>query len=148
MIKQFKKFWQERIAASAVEFALLAPIFVTLLLGTADIGLYITNNITVRNIAGSVAEYVASSQDDANIETVAMEMYGGDFEDVTLSSEFECECEDGVIQACPLSCEGDGDYQRRFVNVTASSSYESIFLYPILNADGMQQQTSVRMRVD
>lgn len=146
MLKMFKKYLRNESGASAVEFALISPILIFMLIGTVDFGFFITERMQLQNTAHAAADYVAQVQDDANVQIVAEESYGAGFEDITLTSEFLCECSDGVEAACPVSC-GDDDYQRRFISIAASGTFEPIFPYPGLPTD-MPLQSTVRMRVD
>ena len=147
MIKYLKIFLSENSGASAVEFALISPILIMLIIGTVDIGLLINDRIEMQNISNSVAEYVAKTQDDSDIEIIAAEMHGSDYEGVTLTSQFECECLDAVVQICPVVC-ADDDYQRRYISVSASRPFDPIFLYPTMYTGGKVLDSTVRMRVD
>lgn len=142
----FKHYWRDESGASAVEFIMMAPIFIVLLVGTVDFGFFMTEKMRLQTVAQVTADYVSQTQVDDNAQVVAAESYDGDFEDVTLTSNFTCECSDGTAQECPVSC-GDDDYQRRFVDVSASAVFEPIFPYPGL-PDNVTLQSTVRMRVD
>lgn len=141
-------FFKNSEGASAVEFAIMAPVFAMLIVGTLDIGTIINDRIKVHNIASSVAEYAAKAADDTDIDTVAQEMHGEDYAGVTLTSDFECECVDGVVQACPLTCADPDDYQRRFVSVSATQNFTPIFSYHTLYTGDVVLNSSVRRRVD
>lgn len=45
--------------ASAVEFALLAPVFISLMLGVVEVGLYMQNYNAVRSLASDAARFAA-----------------------------------------------------------------------------------------
>ncbi|MCK5284107.1 MAG: pilus assembly protein [Alphaproteobacteria bacterium] len=145
-IRKIKKYFKSEYGASAVEFALIAPILILMLIGTVDFGMFIMERMQLQNTAHTVANFVAQTQDDRNIQTIAAESYGANFADITLVSNFTCECSDSTAQTCPVDC-GDDDYQRRFINVTASGNFSALFPYPFL-PDSMELQSSVRMRVD
>ncbi|MGB0720701.1 MAG: TadE/TadG family type IV pilus assembly protein [Bdellovibrionales bacterium] len=146
MVQVFKRYVADCVGASAVEFALMAPILIFILIGTVDAGRYVHQRMQMTNAAHTTASYVAQAGDDANAQTVASESYGGDFDDIAVVSEFECECSDGEALACPVACGAD-DFQRRFVRVAASGTFSPVFPYPVLS-EGLTLQSSVRMRVD
>jgi len=141
-----KTYIHNQSGASAVEFALLSPLLIFMFVGTIDFGLFIMERMHIQNTAHAVADYVAQVQDDANVQVVAEEAYDRDFSDIVIISEFECECSDGVVDACPITCSSD-DYQRRFVRVSASGSFAPLFPYPGI-PNNVDLQTTVRMRVD
>lgn len=145
-MKFLQEYIRNELGASAVEFALLSPILIVLLIGTVDFGFYIMQSMRLQNVAHASAEYVSQAQDDANVQIIAEEAYAGDFADITLTSEFECECSDGVVDVCPVSC-GSNDYQRRYVSVTASGTFQALMPYPGL-ADDLELESTARMRVD
>lgn len=146
MYQRILKWWNCDIGASAVEFALVSPLLILMMIGVVDMGVFAMERMRIQNTAYAAASYVAQVGDDTNVQVIADEAYEGDFNNIVLSSEFECECADGVAQACPSAC-GDGDYQRRFVNITASGTFDSFFPYPGL-PDSVALERSVRMRVD
>jgi len=131
---------------AAVEFALLAPLLIVLIIGTIDFAMFIQERMRIHNVANASAEYVVQVQDDANLLVVAEEAYQGNFIDLELASSFECECSDGAVYACPVSC-SSGDYQRRFVVFDVSGQFEAMFPYPGL-PQSVSIETSVRRRVD
>ena len=140
------RFIREESGASAVEFALMAPVLVLLLLGLADMGLLVVERVQIQTLTTAAAEYVVRTQDDTNLPIVAAEVYPGNMNDITLESEFECECADGEAQICPVSC-ADGDYQRRFISVSASGNFSPLFPYYGLS-DNITLQSTARLRVD
>ncbi|MCB1783615.1 MAG: pilus assembly protein [Alphaproteobacteria bacterium] len=146
-IRKIYSYFLRQEGASAVEFALIAPGLLLMLVGTFDIGLYIVQKMQVQNVVEVVASYVVDVGSDDNVQVVAQESYGGDFSALTVTSDFECECSDGVVQACPVTCAGADDYQRRFVNIGATSHFTPLFPYPVLSS-GIDINVSARMRVD
>lgn len=146
LLDQLKRYLQNRSGASAVEFAFIAPILFTLLVGTIDFGMYAFQKMQIQNTAHSVAEYVMQTQSIDNVETVAQEVYDGNYNAITVASEFVCACSDGVAQECPLNC-GSNDTQRRYVNVDISGDFTPIIPYQGISTQ-MTIESSVRLRVD
>lgn len=141
----FKKYIHDCGGVAATEFALIAPIFAMLLVGTADMGMYILENMRLQNAAHAAASYVAQAQSEENAATVAAEIYNGRGQ-IDVDTELACECADGVPLVCPASCGAD-DYQRRFINITINGTFNSLFPYPGLPEE-MSLAGYARMRVD
>lgn len=55
--------------ASAVEFALLAPVFISLMLGVVEVGLYMQNYTAVRSLASDAARFAAVEYQKNNVIT-------------------------------------------------------------------------------
>jgi Flp pilus assembly protein TadG len=55
--------------ASAVEFALLAPVFIALMIGVVEVGVYMQNYNAVRSLAGDAARFAAVEYQKNNVVT-------------------------------------------------------------------------------
>ena len=55
------------VGASAVEFALLAPIFLSLMLGVVEVGLYMQNYNAVRSLASDASRFAAVEYQKNNV---------------------------------------------------------------------------------
>ncbi|MBL4804359.1 MAG: pilus assembly protein [Alphaproteobacteria bacterium] len=142
-IKYFKK---DESGASAIEFAIIAPIFILLIVGTADMGFFVLEKMKLHNVVQTTAVYAAQAGSTDSVQTVAQETYQGDFADLNITSVMECECSDGVASGCPLSC-GSEDYQRRFVLINGTGNFTTLFPYPGL-PENISISTQARVRVD
>jgi len=131
---------------AAVEFSMLAPVFVLMLIATIDVGMYIIERMQLQNSVQRAANYVAQTADDANVLYVFEEGYKGHSTGVVVSSEFVCECSDGESQVCPVSC-SSGDYQRRYIEISATGAFDPLFPYPGIGS-GISMQRMARVRVD
>ncbi len=70
----FKRIWHNSRAASAVEFALLAPVFFGLLFGVVQVGVYMQNYNAVRSLATDAARFAAVEyQKNNKVSTTTME---------------------------------------------------------------------------
>ena len=58
-MQTFIKILRDRRAASAVEFALLAPVFFALLFGVVAVGVYMQNYNAIRSLANEAARFAA-----------------------------------------------------------------------------------------
>src|SRR5690606_37038738 len=60
--------------ASAIEFALLAPVFLGLMMGVVEVGLYMQNYNAVRSLAGDSARFAAIEyQKNNSVTNVSLE---------------------------------------------------------------------------
>lgn len=144
--RALKIFRDNEDGASAIEFAILAPVFVLLIAGTLDMGFYVLEKMKLHNVVQTTAAYAARAGETDSVQTVAQETYQGDFSKLNITSALECECSDGVVAQCPLSC-GSDDYQRRFVLINGTGNFTTIFPYPGI-ADSINISTQARVRVD
>lgn len=63
--------WQDRTATSAIEFALLAPLFLLLLFGMIAYGIYFGASHSVQQIAADAARTAIAGLDEAERNTLA-----------------------------------------------------------------------------
>ena len=71
-----KLFRLSRLAASergssAIEFALLAPVFISLMIGVVEVGIYMQNHNAVRSLASDAARFAAVEYQKNNALTEA-----------------------------------------------------------------------------
>lgn len=64
------KAWRSESGASAVEFALLLPVLITLLFGAIDLGWVINSQIQISNVANLGARNMASQGDVAAMKSL------------------------------------------------------------------------------
>lgn len=134
-------------AVAATEFALIAPIFLFLMLGLADFGFYIIASMKLESTTRAAAEYVLRGGDEdliqADVIDLARLSFSGDqMASVDLQTEFTCECRQGSEVSCGTgTCDSD-DYRRRYFTVHMSMPYETILPYP-----GLPQSVTLNGRV-
>jgi Flp pilus assembly protein TadG len=122
--------------AAAVEFAMIVPVLVILVLGVVDYGTFINEKMKLQDLSRTVVQYVAQGGADADVMTAIVET--SDFynkakangQTVNVDTAQECECAGGVSISCNSVCVGAGDYIRYFYTATVDSTYEPIFVYP------------------
>lgn len=132
-----KFFLKNQSGIAAVEFALLAPILIVLFIGVVDMGLYINDKIKVEMTARAAAEYLVISRDEDGVDENIVEPYylGMSTPPHTIETELVCECEDGSQLDCVDEiCEDEGDYKRRFYNVSLTKTHDTLFVYPGFNS--------------
>ena len=140
-----------------VEFALAAPILVTLVLGIADFGMLAAKNAALEGATRVGAEYarnnsttckdVTSASCISGIKT-AMQSAGNFSPAITFPSDpsASCECDDGSSITCGTTCVGAGKTPNRvLITVTASQSYTPILPWPGLPSS---VTASTEMRVE
>jgi len=118
-------FFRNSDGAAAVEFGLIAPIVVAVLIGVATMGGTILAYSRMRQAISSGAQYAMTVADDAEtIEDVVYAAWsptpeGGDVDVVQA-----CFCADApsVATDCSINC-ADGDYPQMFTTINADMSY-------------------------
>ena len=125
--------------AVLVEFALAAPILVTLVLGIADFGMLAANTAALEGVTRVGAEYARnvckgdmSSSCISGIKS-AMSSTGNFSPPITFPSDpsASCECDDGSSITCGTTCTGAGKIPNRvLVTVTASQQFSPILPWP------------------
>ena len=127
--------------AVLVEFALAAPILVTLVLGIADFGMMAASNAALEGATRIGAEYARdNSTCKSNIQDTncisgiktAMQSAGNFSPAITFPSDpsASCECDDGSSITCGTTCAVGKTPNRVLITVTASQTYTPILPWP------------------
>jgi Flp pilus assembly pilin Flp len=107
---------------AAVEFALIAPVFIFMLVGMVDFGVYMNAQMKLENLAYAAATYVKMKGDDDALEEnvlvqsglgIGVDDGGGYTGDYSWVMDTVYECAGNVITTEDDDC-GDGDYRRKF----------------------------------
>lgn len=126
---------------SLLEFALMLPVLVLLLLGVIEIGRYAYLAILVGNAARAGAAYGARNPTTANDTNGIIQAADNDFQNngpsvgtLNVTSEWNnnCGCDNGGT-VTPISCTtacSAGEHLVVTLSVTASGTFNSIFNYP------------------
>jgi Flp pilus assembly protein TadG len=128
--------------AVLVEFALAAPILVTVVLGIADFGMMAAQNAALEGATRVGAEYarnnstcqedISSSSCITGIENAVTN--SGNFSPAITfpsSPSASCGCDDGSSITCGTTCVGAGKTPNRvFITVTASQTFTPILPWP------------------
>lgn len=129
MIKTYIK---DLRGVAAVEFALIAPMLLLIMLGIYDYGMYLNNVMKLENMSRAAAQYVLQGGDDADIATDIIADGGMDpalVGSVIVDVDFTYECDDGAEVSEDFDC-GVNDYLRTYVNVTLSMTYDPVITFP------------------
>ena len=144
--------------AVLVEFALAAPILVTLVLGIADFGMLAANTAALEGVTRVGAEY-ARNNTTCQADLAGQSCIAGIKSAMTNSGNFNppitfpsdpsasCECDDGNPITCGTTCSAAGKPppNRVLITVTASQSYTPILPWPGLPSS---VTASTEMRVE
>jgi len=116
---------------AVVEFALIAPILMLMILGLVDAGRAIGANARLGNGVTAGLRY-ALSDSYATDDIASAAMDGSRYADgeATVNVTRFCECPDGTSIACSGTC--DAGFKRIFVQVDMARTESTIFSYPII----------------
>ena len=141
----FASFARSTRGASAIEFAIMAPVLIVGLLVVADVGLAVNDRMRLDQAARAGAEFAMNSVDDAAtiedmVKASATGAYGDDLNDVDSSkipdvaAAMYCECPDapGVAASCGNLCAGDV-VPSAYWRIEASKDFNGVFVpaFPI-----------------
>ena len=134
--------------AAVIEFALLAPVLLLMVIGAIDIGTFIYQKMQLQSAARAGAQYAIQS--DANISDtdgilnaaeIASEL---DFTGVTTTTTQFCACSDGIESAtdgtgsCGGTCAG-GEFPGLYVRVNLKGEFAPLF--PIAGISNLVSST-------
>jgi Flp pilus assembly protein TadG len=125
---------------AAIEFAIIAPVLIFLVIGVADYGMFMNQKMKLQDLTVMAVQYVSQGGSASNV--VANVIDTSDYyiaaaakgQVISVTTSDVCECSGGVSKACNLTCPNAGDYLRHFFAVTLQSTYTPIFAYPGLPA--------------
>jgi Flp pilus assembly protein TadG len=117
----------------AVEFALIAPVAMLMLVGIAEYGTAVYDRLQLSSALRAGIQYatVAGVSTDA-VEQVVTDALTSDPAAVTVTAQKVCECPDGTETACDQTC-SDGT-RRTFMRIDAVRQREALFSYPGISA--------------
>ena len=154
------KFFDNREGVAAVEFALIAPVIVFLLIGLIDYGVYMNQNMKLENTTRTAAAYL---YEGGEAENLADDVYlpgnlgltDETLDDLETKVEYICECIDGDTADCDLGCadelvdeDSDEDtYMRKYLEVTLTMPHAPLISYPGLS-QGLTMTGFVRLQVE
>lgn len=118
-------FFRNNDGTAAVEFGLVAPILITLMVGVGTYGLEIIAYSKMREAVNAGAQYALTTSDTtSDISTVVTAAWDDKPDAGTVSVSQQCVC-GSVVTDCSTNC-ADGDYPQRMTTITTSQSYEEL----------------------
>ena len=137
-----KKYIRDKNGIAALEFALIAPVLMLIVLGLFDYGMYIRNIMQTENIVRASVQYLAEADNDSYdnptqlksdlmtdiIEPASIGISEGN---VTIPDTLPvCQCFDGTTVDCTAGDCGEDDYIHRYVEVSITHEHEAMIPYP------------------
>ena len=118
----------------AIEFALLVPVLLLMLLGAVDFGMVINEKMKLQSAARAGVQFAVqnstNAQNDAAIRLAVTNASGLDPADFTIDPQVFCECAEGAVVACDGTCAIGAP--RRAVTVTVRENFLTLFDYTFL----------------
>src|SRR5687768_12459108 len=127
-----RRFHSDPTGAAMVEFAVVFPVLVLLLIGAADFGRVFFTSIAVANAARAGAEWGAMDSDNAqdSLGIVNFAKFdGAEAGTITVTTQTVCRCLATVTACSTANCIGYG-VPKSYVEVTASKTVNLILPYP------------------
>ena len=149
-MKSLKLYSYDSEGVAAVEFALIAPALILILVGIFDFGTYMNSVFRLENTARAAAEYVVQGGEPEDIETYVIansNLSADERQSAEVTTTYVCECQGGEVVDCDSgSCSAENDYVRRFLEVGVAMTYSPTFNWPGL-PDSMDLGGAVRLQV-
>jgi Flp pilus assembly protein TadG len=121
--KTARRGWRD--GNSAIEFALVSPVLVTLMLGSVDFGLAVYYKAQLQNAVRAGAQYATGTGRATDNDGITATIQGASrltgIEVTTPSSS--CRCADGSTIACTGATCGDGSAVGAYLDLSASYTY-------------------------
>lgn len=116
--------------SSIVEFALMTPMIVSILMGVADFGLAV--NEKMRLVSASRAGVQSGYDNSSNVSAITQAVQGAtglNAQSIAVVVSNSCGCADGSTVACGGTCVNGGAL-RSYVTVAVSENYSLLLNYP------------------
>ena len=136
-------FGRDEDGVAAIEFALIAPIFIFALMSMADIGLAAYDRMKLTNGVRNAAQYVMTVGDDQNVITdivTTSSGLGSKVQSVTVNEYCACSGGEGTGVACTTIC-ADGNMTNVYMQISAQMSSKQL-----LKTWDIQSSVEVRKR--
>ena len=134
----------------SVEFALVIPFLMLLVLGAYDFGRGFTEKLRLNSAARAGAQYALSNYNMVEDENGVRQSARDDAEDVDevlqVDPNYICRCLDDVVLDCGEPCTG-GEVPMRYIEVDVSGPFEFMFDYPMTTGSmTLQGHAELRLR--
>jgi Flp pilus assembly protein TadG len=135
LILRARRISEDERGVTAVEFAMIAPILIAMMISIVDLGLGLYTDTQLANAAQAGAAYaMQKGYDSSTMTTVAQSSTRLTGVTVNVSQYCGCPSANGVVSAtCGSSC-GDGLTAGTYAQVAATKDYSTLLSYPGLPA--------------
>jgi Flp pilus assembly protein TadG len=117
---------------SLVEFAILTPVVLVLLVGAIEIGRLAYLSILVHNAARAGVQYgaqsLATAADNTGMQNAALND-GQNISGLNAAASHFCTCADGSSSSCQAN-DCSGSHRLVYVEVNTTGQFQSLFAYP------------------
>lgn len=121
-MRRLRALFSDTSGGAAVEFGLIAPFMVALVIGvTASVGLIHDYHVMRRAVSSGAQLLMATDADIAAARDVTLDAWPGKADGATVAVSQWCRC-GGAQHACSTAC-SDGDYPQMFTRIDASTPY-------------------------
>lgn len=131
-----RRFRRCRLGTAAVEFALITPVLLIIIMGLVDFGLAMFKKMELTGAVRSGAQLaMMDSSNTTVIKDAVVDASGNSITSSDVSTTSFCECADESTVVCGETC-GDGSSNRTFMTITASQSFSGLFLTSAISITG------------
>lgn len=147
--RKLLRVWRRTDGAVAVEFALVAPVLIILLLIAVDFGAGMYEQQRIVGAARAGAQFAvfstANAQDETLIQAAVANAAQKDASELDITSVYFCQCQSGASVDCTGTC--DGDAPEVYVRITVEYEHETLLDYPGLgNPMTLTAESEYRLR--
>jgi Flp pilus assembly protein TadG len=132
VLRVARAFAAAQAGQAILELALLAPVFLGLLVGIIEVGRFAHFAILVGNAAHAGAQYggqsLISALDITGMQNAALND-AQNVTGVTATATSYCQCADGSASTCAATA-CPASHRLVYVQVTVAGTYQSLFKYP------------------
>lgn len=148
--KRLRGLFSNQDGAALVEFAIVAPFLILLLLGLIEMGRYANFAVLVGDASRAGVQYgaqnITTAADDPGMQLAALND-GQNTTGMTAAASQSCKCAD--LSPClttdvPADCGNAGNHRILWVQVTTTGNFTSLFNYPLLPNKITVVQTATR----
>jgi Flp pilus assembly protein TadG len=140
--------WRDSAGATAVEFAMIAPVMILMFICMADLGIGVYTDMQVNNAAQYGAEYaLVKGFDSSAISSAVRSSTSLSSANVSPTQFCGCPSSSGVVSSsCNSTC-SDGTKAGSFAQVAVSDTYTTMISYPGLPSSfNLTAQSTVRLQ--
>lgn len=117
----------EEQGASAIEFALLAPVLLIALMGTVDVGRALTQQMALGSILRTGAQSAIAGGEVSSVNRILLAAKGDDSVLVNVAQMCACPESPQAAVACSTTCAGPGP-TAIYYSLTAEKTFSGLFM--------------------